>query len=884
MARRGKFGRMPAAAPSLTSTIISIAREMANQEAQNISEAWAHGGLYEGKPVTDAMLLSFWKAKAAGISKDDPLYDAANNQYMQYDYAIHESKQALLYKQGKLSDAGMASFYLNWAKKIPVNSEFYRTLQKDAAGFLQASAAGGRASAAKGKAAAYDAFQTDTAKRYIGLSDTLTSMMTQVARDNNLIAQNQDLTDFMLKGQNDPGRMESLLSQITADMKANPAAYAGVIKAIKVYDPHFDGNLTSAYFAQALGNSIKGYTMIQTRALADGYTSNAKAAGKAAVAANSLGTEVRSWPMATAYSNARAQFDAVWNSPAATDADKAFAASRFATSIDGFAKVSGLDPAMVNRLQTDAAALRGDPNAASQASFYENYLGMHDTAGQVGTGSTTSEGGSQAGENAKFQQDVARIDFWKQQYDANPAAYVYASYKLDGQGNPVYDPTGQGQVGIVPIASVVSAPGKNNIVPVPTITGGAIMQVVSQQDIVLDDPNNSSKHTVVGSSMTYNQGGRTITLYGVPRPDGAVDWTPVAPWAAGINETVKPDGIHLTVNPAALNPDNAGTAAGLDQQFGTHVAAAFADGKVPVEGTKWTTTGTAANGSRTDTTVTFRNGQLEYAQTQFTLDAKGKETASVVSPSQVANPIDAGGAPTLVWDQARIKAGPNPAIDFTTPMIAGLVASQASGNSVVEAWQNPQFQAQLQQQEIALANGDQNKLNQIVNVDMGIARHLTSFGQDANIPLIWQRDVAQSRRDLIVPSIVTANANGQPTIKTGNQLLLPALGVFGQQLVGTPSDTLSASAAALKTLGAIPVGATGAPVTPTAPANLMNAAPTAAPVTPAIPSATPTPKPAPLPITPVPAAVAPLPVPGIDKSFGSTVPVVPSLAPRAKAL
>ena len=62
--------------------------------------------------------------------------------------------------------------------------------------------------------------------------------------------------------------------------------------------------------------------------------------------------------------------------------------------------------------------------------------------GSLATGSTTSEGGSVSGENAKFGTDIARINFWKAQHDANPGAYVYAPYKLDGQNNPVFDPTG----------------------------------------------------------------------------------------------------------------------------------------------------------------------------------------------------------------------------------------------------------------------------------------------------------------------------------------------------------------------------------------------------------------------------------------------------------
>src|ERR1035437_1003059 len=202
-ARRGKFGRVPTASPDLTATIISIAQQMTAAEDRNIQSAWQSGGLYEGKPVTDAMDLAHLQTRAQGIDKTDPMYDQYNNEFIQVQYSIAQSKADLAYKQGKLTDTGMAQFYLDWAKKIPPSSEFYRTLQKQAATFLASAAATARAGAAKAKTDAYNAFVSATAKQYIGLGDVLTQVMTQVARDNNLIGQNQDLSNFTLKGEND---------------------------------------------------------------------------------------------------------------------------------------------------------------------------------------------------------------------------------------------------------------------------------------------------------------------------------------------------------------------------------------------------------------------------------------------------------------------------------------------------------------------------------------------------------------------------------------------------------------------------------------------------------------------------------------------------------
>ena len=118
MARTGRFGRSPRQANSLTSTLVAIAREYQNQRAQNIMDAWQKGGTFEGKKATDEVVLAFWRDKAAGVSKDDPLYDTYHNAQTQLDYTIHESKMTAQYAQHKVSDGAMVSFYLNWASAV----------------------------------------------------------------------------------------------------------------------------------------------------------------------------------------------------------------------------------------------------------------------------------------------------------------------------------------------------------------------------------------------------------------------------------------------------------------------------------------------------------------------------------------------------------------------------------------------------------------------------------------------------------------------------------------------------------------------------------------------------------------------------------------------
>lgn len=137
MARSGSFGRLPRALPSLTSTLIAIAREQESQRDQNIMSAWQKGGMFEGRKVTDNVMLEHWRKRLDGIDKDDPLYDAYKNAILQYTYAIEESKMTVRLAQGKISKSQAAQFYSNWAKRIPEDSEFYRILQRDAANLLR---------------------------------------------------------------------------------------------------------------------------------------------------------------------------------------------------------------------------------------------------------------------------------------------------------------------------------------------------------------------------------------------------------------------------------------------------------------------------------------------------------------------------------------------------------------------------------------------------------------------------------------------------------------------------------------------------------------------------------------------------------------------------
>jgi hypothetical protein len=824
MARRGQFGHLPRAVPSLTATILAIGREMAAREASDIMSAWQNGGLFDGKKVTDAKVLAFWAERLSGLDKGDPMYDEVKNTHDQLDYAIHESRVRTEYAQGKLSDTQVAHFYLGWAKKVPKDSEFWRTLQKDAAQFTQAAAARGRGRASQGKADAYAAAEADITKRHIALGDGLVKYLTQVARDNNLIGQNEGLDKFQLAGENDPGQMEELLKLVSA--------YPPAVAYIKQLDPTFDGNLTTGYLSKALADEAGGYAQIAARATKDGYSGKATAANKAADKAAGLGADIGSWPVAASYAVARAAFDAVWNSPGATDADKAAAAERFAKQIDKFSVSKGLTQAQSNRLSNDAAALRGDPAAGAHTSFNEDFLGRK-TSG--------TEGKAADRENAKIATDMARIAFWKAQYDANPGAYVYASYTLDGNGNPQFDPTGKGAIGVVPVASVVASPSEVDVIPVPTITGGAIMQAVVRQPITFKDPVTGNT-TVIGYALIYSAGGVQKTNYNVIRPDGTKVSTFVDPFAtgpgSGVSETRDDTGIQIS---ASIVQDNAATAATLDTQYGTEVAKSFADGAIPASGTTWSFGGT---------TVQFKDGQFSTKQEGPSKDANGNPIPVTSTAYVPVNPPLTAATLSSIWDQSRIIAGSNPTQDFQTPSMAALAESKSAGDAVINSWNSPAFQYRLQAEEIAASGGDPIKLRSIADADRLVAENLAAFGADKKHGLYEQLADAKDRKDLIKESLTQQTA--PPAIKLGTEITAPV-------------NPMTPAAVADPHLAAIQNSIAGYTAYGT-----VTKAPTYAPY------AAPAPVQKPPPLVPVPAPSPLVPGTGVAPAAGPTIPVIPT--------
>ena len=122
MARTGRFGRLPRAAPDLSGAIAALLREAQAKYDQNMVDAWKNGGQVDGKGVNDARLLAHFRKRRDALDPTDPLWTEWDNRVQQYEFSIEESKMSLKWDQKKATEADMRAFYTKWAKKATPNS------------------------------------------------------------------------------------------------------------------------------------------------------------------------------------------------------------------------------------------------------------------------------------------------------------------------------------------------------------------------------------------------------------------------------------------------------------------------------------------------------------------------------------------------------------------------------------------------------------------------------------------------------------------------------------------------------------------------------------------------------------------------------------------
>lgn len=194
MARTGRFGRLPTAAPDLSSQIVSLMEQWQNAEDANILDAWQNGGKYKGSKVTDRRILNHYRKRRDSYDRDDPEWDDWNNELWQMRFRVSNETVMMNYRMGRIGEAAVARHYREWARKMPRNSSYYRNMMQSAGEFAKAASAG---RAAAGKEFDYNAMmrRVNSHNKPIRAQDALFGILNEYAIHQNIIEPGQSVFD-----------------------------------------------------------------------------------------------------------------------------------------------------------------------------------------------------------------------------------------------------------------------------------------------------------------------------------------------------------------------------------------------------------------------------------------------------------------------------------------------------------------------------------------------------------------------------------------------------------------------------------------------------------------------------------------------------------------
>lgn len=435
MARRGRTGRLPRSAPSLTNTIVAIAREMQRQRDENIMSAWKSGGMFEGQKVTDELILKHWKSRLAGVAKDDPLYDMYKNAVTQYEYAIAESKMTAGYAQGNVSDSQAAAFYINWSKKIPKDSEFYRQLLRDAGRYTAASRARADNSVNIAKENAYQARQNAAYTKNEAPAFFLLDVLNGISESKGFITSDKPniLTGFQ---GDDPGAILAFLQGI--EDRSDPAeagtAFAsrskGDATVVTVKGKRMtmgeikkqlgiEGPLTMAVVRKVFDTAAKSQDNRYNDASRTGHATDVKKIQDAQTWIDESKRQTGIWPVKESYDAARRDRDRILSNDTATFKEKTAAWDTYNLRLLNLGKTPGLDQNTISRLNAEAT---GD---ASIDTLFESWNGY-------GNAAHLSEDGQYVGDTASAVQQREALEFGIQLVESGQGRYAFGSYQGEG--------------------------------------------------------------------------------------------------------------------------------------------------------------------------------------------------------------------------------------------------------------------------------------------------------------------------------------------------------------------------------------------------------------------------------------------------------------------
>jgi hypothetical protein len=362
MARAGTFGRRPTTSTyNLTTLIASLLREQQAAKDKDVFDAYNNGGLFQGKPVTDQVLLDYIQARRDAIPKGDPLWDQWNNTLIQQKFSIGEQTVSLAYKQAiaaipanaspetrnameARAAADVARFYETQLSSIPKDSAFYRQVAGSAAQWEKASST---AAAASGRGGGGSGSALTAARKVAAAAGDVVQ-----ARYATWYAMDQAVRSALLRaGYNLPA--SSSIEDVGGDIISNLFASGQVVGP--------NGALGLADYTQA---ALDYSTSLQTyadkeRAANNNFDSILKAKAtfdsNVIVPARGIDYTVRAEKI---YDNLQTALKSANGDPAAIAA--AYGAAYLGISkMTDDAKAAGADPSIISGLTNDAMALSG---------------------------------------------------------------------------------------------------------------------------------------------------------------------------------------------------------------------------------------------------------------------------------------------------------------------------------------------------------------------------------------------------------------------------------------------------------------------------------------------------------------------------------------------
>jgi hypothetical protein len=720
MARSGRFGRAPRTAPSLTSTLIAIAREYQQTRDNNIMDAWQKGGTFEGKKVTDDLVLAHWKERMNGVSVDDPLHDTYQNAVTNLDYTIHESKMTASYALKKTSDSQMVAFYLGWSKKVPKDSEFYRVLQRDAGQYMRSAKNVSQAAIEAAKEKKYQDQQSETSKKYEAAGSFLTDTMRRLnqsgyadggivntieAPDKSTDSAGQDLTSF---DPSDPEVSMKLLALLTPytgaqdprvgkpgtigegsfgangavlyhsdsiDKKTGkPKAVTGadILAQLTKYDPSYKPGqpVDVPYLTGLLDRQNTGLQERIDRANKTGHMTDAANLTKEKGYIANLTRQVAAWPIEKVYQDLKQTWEAEKNDPTISPQALTKAWSSYQQGLYGLAK----DPRIASndnmRTRLTAEANGDDSTPTLGESFTGQDVNM--------TGFRSKDTATTQGTIKQAQDQIEAVTKSMELPPTDPSKVVWTYGTTKDDGTFVPSPNGT-EIGTATMQDVNSSGLMPQTVTIPDARGGAgIQMVVTAVPVkgVAKDPVTGkdlapTNDQPIAYAYNFPQGGQNGLRYGYLTKDPADPTKSVMNFS---DEKNPPWNDKLTATPSSSG--------------GNHYEVDFS----PLIPTAPSTSG-GAPGSLQLNVDTHKAGAIA--------DLPGFNVADVPNPS-AQNPHPVG---TLVFDpygasrasdvERNSLGGTDPATDFISLTVANLMTTEDGRGVMRTLDQHPEFKGQV---------------------------------------------------------------------------------------------------------------------------------------------------------------------------------------------